>query len=84
MSPFGYKGNELEYLIVQKKRELYCLNTHTFEKTIIDILPKKNGMKYTGMCTYAEDGQAKLSVTVDYNKFMLYTYKPPEQTGDNA
>lgn len=76
MAPFGYSGGNLEYLIVQKKKELYCLNMRNFKKTVIDTLTKERGLKYTGMCTYVEEGEAKIAVIVDFTKFMLYSYQP--------
>jgi len=57
---FGNQGNEAQYLIVVKKKEIYCLDLRTYEKNTIDTI--KEG-KFTGMCIYSEDGQARIAVS---------------------
>lgn len=74
MQTFGNKNGEAKYLIVVKKREIYCLNLVDFTKTIIDKLDED---KFTGMCTYSEDGYARIAVSVNFDRFMVYTYNPP-------
>ena len=72
MQPFGYRGTEAKYLIVVKEKEIYCLDLETFEKTTIDTLTDG---KFTGMCTYVEAGNAHIAVSVDFKRFLLYTYQ---------
>jgi hypothetical protein len=75
MQPFGCRGTEVKYLIVVKEKEVYSLDLETFEKSKIDSLTEG---KFTGMCTYVEDGKAHIAVSVDFKQFVLFTYQPPK------
>jgi hypothetical protein len=74
MHPFGFRGPEAKYLIVQNAKEVYCLDLETFEKTRIDTATDG---EFTGMCVYVEDEMAFIAVFLNFQKLMLYSYCPP-------
>jgi hypothetical protein len=77
MYPFGFRGPEAKYLIVQNEKEVYCLDLETFEKTRIDTTTDG---EFTGMCVYVEDEMAFIAVILNFQKLMLYSYCPPKVT----
>ena len=77
MEPFGYRETEVNYLVVVKEKEVYCLDLETFEKRTIDCVTKG---KFTDMCTYVENGKAKIMISVDRKFFKVYTYLPPKMS----